>query len=162
MLNWTLPALLLMILPFSHCLPPSQFCAQPVQSRGVFCRHQSEGGAEGSLRVIEANRRRMVVDVQLENKGENAYSALLNISYTPNLRFSSLIVKVRYHQPNFCRSRWELIIFSKIVQKKDWIFSDLTSLFCDPGQLWYQSRVFDWGQTEEWEDLQCQCSIHEG
>ncbi|KAI9532104.1 hypothetical protein NQZ68_034992 [Dissostichus eleginoides] len=71
----------------------NQFCAQPVQSRGVFCRHQSEGGAEGSLRVIEANRRRMVVDVQLENKGENAYSALLNISYTPNLRFSSLIVK---------------------------------------------------------------------
>ncbi|XP_033972599.1 integrin alpha-11a [Trematomus bernacchii] len=71
----------------------NQFCAQPVQSRGVFCRHQSEGGAEGSLRVIEANRRRMVVDVQFENKGENAYSALLNISYTPNLRFSSLIVK---------------------------------------------------------------------
>ncbi|XP_063736644.1 integrin alpha-11a isoform X1 [Eleginops maclovinus] len=71
----------------------NQFCAQPVQSRGVFCRHQSEGGAEGSLRVIEANRRRMVVDVRLENKGENAYSAFLNISYTPNLRFSSLIVK---------------------------------------------------------------------
>ncbi|KAI4830952.1 hypothetical protein KUCAC02_002553 [Chaenocephalus aceratus] len=71
----------------------NQFCAQPVQSRGVSCRHQSEGGAEGSLRVVEANRRRMVVDIQLENKGENAYSALLNISYTPNLRFSSLIVK---------------------------------------------------------------------
>lgn len=36
----------------------------------------------------------MVVDVRLENKGENAYSARLNITYTPNLRFSSLIVKV--------------------------------------------------------------------
>uniref|UniRef100_A0A8C4H9H8 Integrin, alpha 11a n=1 Tax=Dicentrarchus labrax TaxID=13489 RepID=A0A8C4H9H8_DICLA len=71
----------------------NQFCAQPVQSRGAFCRHLSEGEAEGSLRVIEGNRRRMVVDVRLENKGENAYNARLNITYTPNLRFSSLIVK---------------------------------------------------------------------
>uniref|UniRef100_G3PXP8 Integrin, alpha 11a n=1 Tax=Gasterosteus aculeatus aculeatus TaxID=481459 RepID=G3PXP8_GASAC len=71
----------------------SQFCAQPVQSRGAFCRHQSEGGGEVSLRLLEGNRRRMVVDVRLENKGENAYNAGLNITYTPNLRFSSLIVK---------------------------------------------------------------------
>uniref|UniRef100_A0AAQ4NSR9 Integrin, alpha 11a n=1 Tax=Gasterosteus aculeatus aculeatus TaxID=481459 RepID=A0AAQ4NSR9_GASAC len=65
----------------------------PVQSRGAFCRHQSEGGGEVSLRLLEGNRRRMVVDVRLENKGENAYNAGLNITYTPNLRFSSLIVK---------------------------------------------------------------------
>ncbi|KAF7649229.1 hypothetical protein LDENG_00144830 [Lucifuga dentata] len=71
----------------------NQFCAQPVQSRGAFCRHQSEGGMEGSLRVLQGNRRRMLVDVRLENKGENAYNACLNITYTPNLRFSSLIVK---------------------------------------------------------------------
>ncbi|KAM9860747.1 integrin alpha-11a isoform 2-T2 [Aulostomus maculatus] len=71
----------------------SQFCSQPVQSRGAFCRHLGEGGMEGSLRVLEGNRRRMVVDVRLENKGENAYNARLNITYTPNLRFSSLIVK---------------------------------------------------------------------
>uniref|UniRef100_A0A4W6F6Y6 Integrin, alpha 11a n=1 Tax=Lates calcarifer TaxID=8187 RepID=A0A4W6F6Y6_LATCA len=75
----------------------NQFCAQPVQSRGAFCHHVSEQGTEGSLRVIEANRRRMVVDVRLENKGENAYNARLNITYTRNLRFSSLIVKVPYH-----------------------------------------------------------------
>uniref|UniRef100_A0A8D3EE35 Integrin, alpha 11a n=1 Tax=Scophthalmus maximus TaxID=52904 RepID=A0A8D3EE35_SCOMX len=50
-------------------------------------------GTEGSLRVLEANRRRMVVDVRLENKGENAYNAQLNITYSHNLRFSSLIVK---------------------------------------------------------------------
>uniref|UniRef100_A0A7N6ABQ3 VWFA domain-containing protein n=1 Tax=Anabas testudineus TaxID=64144 RepID=A0A7N6ABQ3_ANATE len=80
------------------CLPASQFCAQPVQSRGAFCQHQGEHGSAESLRVLEANRRRMVVDVRLENKGENAYSARLNITYTPNLRFSSLIVKVRYHE----------------------------------------------------------------
>ncbi|KAG7221759.1 hypothetical protein INR49_029142 [Caranx melampygus] len=71
----------------------NQFCVQPVQSRGAFCRHVSEQGAEGSLRVIEGNRRRMVVDVRLENKGENAYNTRLNITYTHNLRFSSLIVK---------------------------------------------------------------------
>nr|XP_057944627.1 integrin alpha-11a isoform X3 [Doryrhamphus excisus] len=74
-------------------MTPSRFCSQPVQSRGAFCRHLGEGGAEGSLRVLEANRRRVVVDARLENKGENAYNARLNISYSPNLRFSSLILK---------------------------------------------------------------------
>uniref|UniRef100_A0A8D3BJX6 Integrin, alpha 11a n=1 Tax=Scophthalmus maximus TaxID=52904 RepID=A0A8D3BJX6_SCOMX len=54
---------------------------------------RSDRGTEGSLRVLEANRRRMVVDVRLENKGENAYNAQLNITYSHNLRFSSLIVK---------------------------------------------------------------------
>lgn len=75
-------------------LPPRQFCAQPGHAHGVFCRHLSEGRTEASWRVIEGSRRRMVVDARLENKGENAYSARLNITYTPNLRFSSLNVKV--------------------------------------------------------------------
>uniref|UniRef100_A0AAQ5XF72 VWFA domain-containing protein n=1 Tax=Amphiprion ocellaris TaxID=80972 RepID=A0AAQ5XF72_AMPOC len=74
-------------------MTPHHFCSHPVQSRGVFCRHQSEGWTEESQRVLEANRRRMVVDIRLENKGENAYHACLNITYTPNLSFSSLIVK---------------------------------------------------------------------
>ncbi|XP_036399707.1 integrin alpha-11a [Megalops cyprinoides] len=68
-----------------------QFCGQPARSRWALCRQQ--GAAEGSERVIEGSRRRMVVDTRLENRGENAYSARLNISYSPNLRFSSLIVK---------------------------------------------------------------------
>lgn len=75
-------------------LSPRQFCAQPGHAHGVFCRHLSESRTEASRRVIEGSRRRMVVDVRLENKGENAYSARLNITYTPNLRFSSLNVKV--------------------------------------------------------------------
>lgn len=89
-------------------LPCSQFCAQAVKSRGDFCLQHSGGGAGGgggtasSLRVIEGNRRRMVVDVRLENKGENAYNARLNITYTPNLRFSSLVVKV----PHRLRVDW--------------------------------------------------------
>lgn len=44
----------------------------------------------------------MVVDVRLENKGENAYNARLNVTYTPNLRFSSLVVKV----PHRRRASW--------------------------------------------------------
>ncbi|XP_077444136.1 integrin alpha-11a isoform X1 [Stigmatopora argus] len=74
-------------------LTQKQFCSEGVQSRGAFCRHLSESRSEGSLRVLEANRRRLVIDVRLENKGENAYNARLNISYSPNLRFSSLILK---------------------------------------------------------------------
>lgn len=42
----------------------------------------------------------MVVDVRLENKGENAYNARLNITYTPNLRFSSLVIKVPHRRRN--------------------------------------------------------------
>uniref|UniRef100_A0AAV2LR32 Integrin alpha-2 domain-containing protein n=1 Tax=Knipowitschia caucasica TaxID=637954 RepID=A0AAV2LR32_KNICA len=72
---------------------PRQFCAQPVQSQGVFCRNVGEAGTEGSLRVMEARRGRMVVDVRLENRGENAYGARINISHTANLRLSSLHVK---------------------------------------------------------------------
>lgn len=84
-----------------HCVPDlvlqsktdlltqKQFCEQARHSKGAFC--QKEG--EGRMRVIEGSRRRMVVDVRLENKGENAYGARLNITFTPNLRFSSLIVK---------------------------------------------------------------------
>uniref|UniRef100_A0A8C5HUH2 VWFA domain-containing protein n=1 Tax=Gouania willdenowi TaxID=441366 RepID=A0A8C5HUH2_GOUWI len=72
----------------------NQFCAHHVQSQGAFCRHQGDGDpAGGSLRVIEGSRRRMVVDVWLQNKGENAYHAQLNITHTPNLRLSSLFVK---------------------------------------------------------------------
>lgn len=82
-------------------LPCSQFCGQVVKSRGAFCRQHSGGsggGTASSLRVIEGNRKRMVVDVRLENKGENAYNARLNITYTPNLRFSSLVVKVPHRR----------------------------------------------------------------
>ena len=104
-----------MISLFFLSLPSRQFCAQPVQSRGAFCHHLSKGGAEGSLRVLEGNRRRMVVDVRLENKGENAYNARLNITYTPNLRFSSLIVKVHHNHSSSTHVVHDEIIVSLIV-----------------------------------------------
>ncbi|KTG01892.1 hypothetical protein cypCar_00013436, partial [Cyprinus carpio] len=71
-----------------------QFCAQAFRAGSLLC--QSQMSAEPSERIIEGSRRRMVVDVRLENRGENAYGAQLNITNTPNLRFSSLIVKVAF------------------------------------------------------------------
>ncbi|XP_062405919.1 integrin alpha-11a [Sardina pilchardus] len=77
----------------SHCdlMTRSQFCGQVVHSRGTVCVNQDN--VSPSERIIEASRRRLVIDTRLENRGENAYGAHLNISFSPNLRFSSLIVK---------------------------------------------------------------------
>uniref|UniRef100_A0A4W5QIK9 Integrin subunit alpha 11 n=1 Tax=Hucho hucho TaxID=62062 RepID=A0A4W5QIK9_9TELE len=57
----------------------------------ALCHHQ--GASVGSERVVEASRRRLVVEARLENQGENAYGTTLNISHSHNLLFSSLIVK---------------------------------------------------------------------
>uniref|UniRef100_A0A8C2H780 Integrin, alpha 11a n=1 Tax=Cyprinus carpio TaxID=7962 RepID=A0A8C2H780_CYPCA len=95
-----------------HCVPDlvlqsqtdlmnsKQFCAQAFRAGSLLC--QSQMSAEPSERIIEGSRRRMVVDVRLENRGENAYGAQLNITNTPNLRFSSLIVKVQHHSNTSC------------------------------------------------------------
>lgn len=69
-----------------------QFCGQAVRSRAAICRQLS--ATKGAERMVEGTRRKMLVEVRLENRGENAYNAHLNITYSPNLRFSSLIVKV--------------------------------------------------------------------
>ncbi|XP_023417451.1 integrin alpha-11 isoform X2 [Cavia porcellus] len=41
--------------------------------------------------IIESTRRRVAVEATLGNRGENAYSAVLNISQSPNLQFASLV-----------------------------------------------------------------------
>ncbi|XP_069480342.1 integrin alpha-11 isoform X2 [Ambystoma mexicanum] len=46
-----------------------------------------------SVFIIESTRRRMAVEATLENKGENAYNTVLNITYSRNLQFASLIQK---------------------------------------------------------------------
>ncbi|XP_076984455.1 integrin alpha-11 isoform X2 [Tamandua tetradactyla] len=43
--------------------------------------------------IIESTRRRVAVEASLENRGENAYSTVLNISQSANLQFASLIQK---------------------------------------------------------------------
>ena len=49
--------------------------------------------------IIESTRRRVAVEAVLENRGENAYSTVLNISQSANLQFASLIQKVRPWRP---------------------------------------------------------------
>ncbi|CAM9411225.1 unnamed protein product [Bubo scandiacus] len=46
-----------------------------------------------SVFIIESSRRRVAVEAVLENRGENAYSTVLNISFSRNLQFASLIPK---------------------------------------------------------------------
>nr|XP_046250911.1 integrin alpha-11 [Scatophagus argus] len=70
-------------------LDVQQFCSS--QAAWSLCSHRGE--TEGSLYVVESGRRRMVVFARLENQGENAYGVAIHISTSPNLFFSSLIVK---------------------------------------------------------------------
>ncbi|XP_008939279.1 PREDICTED: integrin alpha-11, partial [Merops nubicus] len=46
-----------------------------------------------SIFIMESSRRRVAVEAVLENRGENAYSTVLNISFSRNLQFASLIPK---------------------------------------------------------------------
>ncbi|XP_048112061.1 integrin alpha-11-like [Alosa alosa] len=86
-----------------HCIPNlilhshtdlldlQQFCSQRKCSGCMVCEQQ--GALQGAERVMEATRRRMFVDARLENRGENAYGTTLRISFSPNLAFSSLVLK---------------------------------------------------------------------
>jgi len=60
---------------------------------------------DASVFVIESSRRRVAVEAALENRGENAYSTVLNISFSRNLQFASLIPKVRL--PRAFQKRFE-------------------------------------------------------
>ncbi|XP_043933602.1 integrin alpha-11 [Protopterus annectens] len=48
---------------------------------------------EESTVILTSTQRRMAVDAVLENKGENAYNTVLNISFSRNLNYASLIIK---------------------------------------------------------------------
>ncbi|KAF5897764.1 integrin alpha-11-like, partial [Clarias magur] len=97
-----------------HCVPDlviqsqtdlisrKQFCGQVFRVSSALCLSQTE--TQDNERVIEASRKKMVVDVRLENRGENAYGARLNISYSRNLQFSSLILKDNSDIQIDCRS----------------------------------------------------------
>lgn len=49
--------------------------------------------------IVESTRRRVAVEATLENRGENAYSTVLNISQSANLQFASLIQRVGPRPP---------------------------------------------------------------
>lgn len=53
--------------------------------------------------VIRSPRRRLAVEVQLENQLENAYNTSLILYYSKNLHFSSLSIRVKAHLfPSTC------------------------------------------------------------
>ncbi|KAK5611739.1 hypothetical protein CRENBAI_010724 [Crenichthys baileyi] len=68
-----------------------QFCSTWKHATYSLCNHQK--GDEEKVFVFETGRKKMTVFAQLENRGENAYRTTLKIYTTPNLVFSSLLVK---------------------------------------------------------------------
>ncbi|NXN38573.1 ITA11 protein, partial [Rhinoptilus africanus] len=87
-----------------HCVPDLVLDARSdVPSAMEFCRRALRRAPpdcsafslsfDASVFVIESGRRRVAVEAALENRGENAYSTVLNISFSRNLQFASLIPK---------------------------------------------------------------------
>ncbi|XP_014163791.1 integrin alpha-11 [Geospiza fortis] len=85
-----------------HCVPDLVLDARSdIPSAMEFCRRALRRGDcsafslsfDASVFVIESSRRRVAVEAVLENRGENAYSTVLNISFSRNLQFASLIPK---------------------------------------------------------------------
>ncbi|XP_005521714.1 PREDICTED: integrin alpha-11 [Pseudopodoces humilis] len=85
-----------------HCVPDLVLDARSdIPSATEFCRRALRRGDcsafslsfDASVFVIESSRRRVAVEATLENRGENAYSTVLNISFSRNLQFASLIPK---------------------------------------------------------------------
>ncbi|NXP28461.1 ITA11 protein, partial [Scytalopus superciliaris] len=87
-----------------HCVPDLVLDARSdVPSAMEFCRRVLRRGPpecsafslsfDTSVFVMESSRRRVAVEATLENRGENAYSTVLNISFSRNLQLASLIPK---------------------------------------------------------------------
>ncbi|KAM9640180.1 integrin alpha-11 isoform 6-T6 [Morphnus guianensis] len=87
-----------------HCVPDLVLDARSdVPSAMEYCRRALRRAPpdcsaftlsfDTSVFVIESSRRRVAVEAVLENRGENAYSTVLNISFSRNLQFASLIPK---------------------------------------------------------------------
>uniref|UniRef100_A0A8C1UIU7 Integrin, alpha 11b n=1 Tax=Cyprinus carpio TaxID=7962 RepID=A0A8C1UIU7_CYPCA len=74
----------------SDLLDRRQFCGRRERSTWPPCVHQRTSGE----RLVEASRRKVLVEARLENRGENAYGTILHITHSANLQFSSLVLKV--------------------------------------------------------------------
>ncbi|NWY60232.1 ITA11 protein, partial [Chionis minor] len=111
MLDESWPTSLRVLVPFwngcnedEHCVPDLVLDARSdVPSAMEYCRRALRRAApdcstfslsfDTSVFIIESGRRRVAVEAVLENRGENAYSTVLNISFSRNLQFASLIPK---------------------------------------------------------------------
>uniref|UniRef100_A0A674D1B9 Integrin subunit alpha 10 n=1 Tax=Salmo trutta TaxID=8032 RepID=A0A674D1B9_SALTR len=61
----------------------------------VLQAHMDISGTRQQPYVIRSPRRRLAVEVQLQNRLENAYNTSLTLHYSHNLHFSSLSIRVR-------------------------------------------------------------------
>ncbi|XP_066491479.1 integrin alpha-11 [Tiliqua scincoides] len=87
-----------------HCIPnlvldaktdiptAMEYCRRVLRKSHLDCSAYTLS-FDTSIFVIESTRRRVAVEVTLENRGENAYNTVLNISFSRNLQFASLIQK---------------------------------------------------------------------
>ncbi|XP_032766735.1 integrin alpha-11 [Rattus rattus] len=87
-----------------HCVPDlvldarsdlptaMEYCQQVLRRPAQDCSSYTLS-FDTTVFIIESTRRRVAVEATLENRGENAYSAVLNISQSENLQFASLIQK---------------------------------------------------------------------
>ncbi|KAL6474488.1 hypothetical protein MHYP_G00180490 [Metynnis hypsauchen] len=85
-----------------------QFCALREHAAWPLCVQQGE--KRSGERIVEASRRRMLVEVRLENDGENAYNTRLHIFHSANLQFSSLMVKTPSDLAVECQTADRLIL----------------------------------------------------
>ncbi|KAM3927248.1 integrin alpha-11 [Leptodactylus fuscus] len=82
-----------LFLDVKHDIPTAlEFCQRSLRRSASDCASFTQS-FDNSVFIIEGNRRRVALEVTLENRGENAYSTVLNISYSRNLQFASLITK---------------------------------------------------------------------
>ncbi|XP_063304805.1 integrin alpha-11 [Pelobates fuscus] len=82
-----------LVLDVKHDIPTAmEFCQRSLRKAHLDCT-TFISSFDNSVFVIERSRRRVVLEVTLENRGENAYSTVLNISYSHNLQFANLITK---------------------------------------------------------------------
>ncbi|KAM9375899.1 LOW QUALITY PROTEIN: integrin alpha-11-like [Pholidichthys leucotaenia] len=92
----------------SDLMNVQQFCSSTERAASSLCSHRGE--PESLLYVVESGRKRVAVLARLENRGENAYRTSVAISTSPNLVFSSLLVKDQSDIQIECNSEDRLAI----------------------------------------------------
>ncbi|XP_049634566.1 integrin alpha-11 [Suncus etruscus] len=87
-----------------HCVPDllldahsdlptaMEYCQQVLQRPAQDCDAYAKD-FDTTIFIVQSSRRRVAVEALLENRGENAYNTVLNISQSANLQFASLIQK---------------------------------------------------------------------
>ncbi|KAL7875280.1 hypothetical protein SRHO_G00062500 [Serrasalmus rhombeus] len=90
--------------------------------------HMDISGTRQQPYVIRSPRRRLAVEVQLQNRLENAYNTSLTLTYSRNLHFSSLSIRVQNLGCYVVRNL-ELSVSLPAVASGDRVFSSVVEAF---------------------------------